>query len=426
MRLSIKSIFYLFLIYLLAPKIDLIKFSLSAIRIEDFVTLIAMIIFLINDGMRAVGKIPDYIRKYAIYVSICLISSVIYIFSIKLSGFVFSIRLAEYGFWALAGLAFSKHVSRKEIVFGFSVVAVVLICWGVLEYAHLIPKIGKFKAAANRLSINTTGPFEISVVLTGLIYSIENTIIIFGLLPILYLTQARSTIFAAMFAYVIRRPGRGLLMLGVAASVMLAAPSIKEGLSQTRLAETPGPVEMMEITKSLWERAPTLDNRNQYDWIIVGNSDFSQYLNYNQDVSFQIRAFRTAILLKWIFGHMGYVVFGIGPGQIGVGVDDNYLRAFGETGIIGLISFVVFLISMFRNFPVKSSTVSLLVTMTITAIFIDIFWSSKAMPLLWVISSWEHVNGSITSRKRQAIPTQLEPATLPSQGREGSFPLPTY
>jgi hypothetical protein len=85
----------------------------------------------------------------------------------------------------------------------------------------------------------------------------------------------------------------------------------------------------------------------------------------------------------------GKIPFGYSPGYFGQAVDGNYIRVLGETGLIGAAVFIMFLVAVYNSGVPGSITRDCLIIVSVTALFIDIFWSSKVMALLWFLSSWE-------------------------------------
>lgn len=86
---------------------------------------------------------------------------------------------------------------------------------------------------------------------------------------------------------------------------------------------------------------------------------------------------------------------GTGYSSISLATDNDYLRALGETGLLGLGSFMAILISLFKklihlsnqtkgiNRMIAVASLGILVAYTTSAIFIDVFESSKIAILFW-------------------------------------------
>ncbi len=87
---------------------------------------------------------------------------------------------------------------------------------------------------------------------------------------------------------------------------------------------------------------------------------------------------------------------GTGYSSLTLATDNDYLRALGETGILGLLSFVAVLIGLYKALRHKLSnngldkviavsSLGVLVFFLITAIFLDVFEASKIAILFWAI-----------------------------------------
>ncbi len=88
-------------------------------------------------------------------------------------------------------------------------------------------------------------------------------------------------------------------------------------------------------------------------------------------------------------------LLGTGYSSISLATDNDYLRSLGETGLLGLISFLAILIYIFNNLKILISTTSgldkiinistmgIFVAFITSAIFIDVFESSKVATLFW-------------------------------------------
>lgn len=88
-------------------------------------------------------------------------------------------------------------------------------------------------------------------------------------------------------------------------------------------------------------------------------------------------------------------LFGTGYSSITLATDNDYLRALGETGLLGLLTFLSLLLYLFRSLLslmnkengieklIVISSLGVFVAFLTTAIFIDVFESSKIAILFW-------------------------------------------
>lgn len=90
-------------------------------------------------------------------------------------------------------------------------------------------------------------------------------------------------------------------------------------------------------------------------------------------------------------------LLGTGYSSISLATDNDYLRSLGETGILGLLSFMLIFINMFlvfKNYKFDGSLKSLFIAcfigstvgLLITATFIDIFEASKLALIYWLFA----------------------------------------
>lgn len=100
------------------------------------------------------------------------------------------------------------------------------------------------------------------------------------------------------------------------------------------------------------------------------------------DASAFIRFTRWVTLIKTASNNIVTLLIGLGPSYAGKAVDGNYVRIFVETGIFGLLTYFLFLISCLRNIKQKLLT-NYIWILIITALFIDIFVTFKAMFFFW-------------------------------------------
>lgn len=133
--------------------------------------------------------------------------------------------------------------------------------------------------------------------------------------------------------------------------------------------------------------------------------------NVNEDRSTSIR-----LNVEWprsIRAFYKNPIVGTGYSSITLATDNDYLRALGETGILGLLSFILIFISLFKIFTkynfyvVKHASDSLesvfvasfigsTIGILITAIFIDIFEASKFATMYWLFTGF--VAGKIQNK----------------------------
>jgi len=122
---------------------------------------------------------------------------------------------------------------------------------------------------------------------------------------------------------------------------------------------------------------------NSYDSILIRENltEFPQF-NYDDDAvdySWFIRMTKWTYAIKfWVNSPLAWL-FGVGPGTWGIALDGGILRLLTETGIIGFILFVRFLIKCIST---NISIVFVVLALVISMLMIDIHISYKSMALL--------------------------------------------
>jgi hypothetical protein len=417
----VNILFLLFLAYVLAPKIDLISASGSGIRPEDLITAAAFLLYL-GKRNKTPLVMPKHVRIYLMFIAVGLTSALINFPREGPVGIVFAVRLFEYMVWFFVMYEACQTVSPRQIRTSLLIVSTVLVIWGGLEQAGVLGKIGKFTGAQERVTINTSGPFETSVMLAILAYAAQQVVVTPAMLVMVILTQSRITLVAAVASFLAIRPGRGLVLAGIGlfAAVLLAGP-IMSVLGESRLAKSETPLRMAEILVTQWSRVPQVDNPAYFRERFLGGDTVIRYVgNTRGDVSFKFRAVRWPLVVKSTLFSPLHVFIGWAPGAWGTALDSYYVRVFGEVGLIGTAVFFWWLLAFVRGTRRESVSRFSIYMLVIVAVFIDIFTSSKVMPILWAFAALDHARhpAGFASRmfvRRPALPApSVHQAAMPS------------
>jgi hypothetical protein len=387
----VNILFLLFLAYVLAPKIDLITASGSGVRPEDLITAAAFVLYACKP-QKAVLQVPKHVRVYGIFVGVGFLSALINYSQEGLVGIVFATRLVEYMVWFFIMYEACQTVSPRQVRTSLLVVSAILIIWGGLETAGLTNKIGKFTGAEGRLTINTSGPFETSVMLAILAYAAQQMIVTPAMMIMVILTQSRITLVAIIASFLAIRPGRGLVLaaMGLFAAAILAGP-IMSVLGESRLAKSATPLTMVQLLATEWERVPQVDNPLYFRERFLGGDTVIRYIgNTRGDVSFKFRAVRWPLVVKSTLYSPLHSLIGWAPGAWGAALDSYYVRVFGEVGLIGTGVFFWWLFAFARGARRDSVSRFSIYMLIVVAVFIDIFTSSKVMPILWAFAALDH------------------------------------
>jgi hypothetical protein len=380
----------LFALYVLAPKLDVYTIGSAAIRPEDLISAIAFFIFIVTAQRRL--SIPGYAKFYLAFVGFGLISAVINIAQGGLVGPVYGARLAQYMTWFFIMYEAAPKLSTRALRWTCLVVCSIFVVWGGAEYFGFISRIGKFTGATERLTINTSGPFETSAMLAMLAYAAPAIWLTPFMIVLIFLTQARITLLGILVSMAAARPGR-TMAVGFAGAVVatVAAQPIYTAVSKSRLGESETPFAMAGLLSYTWKRVPTVPRPSFYrERFLNGILIFRYMPNTRGDLSFKYRAVRWPIIVKSTAATWVTLLVGWGPGAWSNAVDGYYVRVFGETGLIGIALFAAWIIMALRTLRQRSVGKFSLIMLLVAAGFIDIFASSKVMPILWVFLALEH------------------------------------
>lgn len=273
----------------------------------------------------------------------------------------------------------------------FISISVLFMIWGLLEITGTIGVIGKFTGASERLTINTSGPFETSVMLAILAYSVFSYLTAVPLLVLVFFTQSRVTLVGMIISYFSSRPLRAIVAgLLVFLLYPIAIQPLMNSLQDTRIGQSEGPERMANALIVSWQRAPVLDDPSFFrERLLTGNTIQRYMVDAKGDMSFRIRAVRWPTLIKTTINNPVATVIGWAPGAWSNALDNYYVRVFGETGLVGLAAFLIWLgVTILRLEPGSVARYSLIM-MGLVGMFIDIFTSSKVMPLLWAFLALE-------------------------------------
>lgn len=403
--------FALFLAYIVSPKFDLLGAS-AAVRPEDIISLVTFGIWALSKKTVPL-QFPRPVKLYIIFLGICYFSALINITTNGFVGFVYATRLVQYMLWFFVMYEACHRVTWWDFRRGLMAVSIVLILWGGLELAGVIGRIGRFTGATERLTINTSGPFETSVLLAMLAYSIPSFFLTPVMLLFVLLTQARITLLGMIFSAGIAKPFKALFA-GTAAVVVftVVAQPLLANFQDSRVVKSDTPQRMVQVLSDSWRRAPILDDPAQFrDRFLAGPTILRYMPSQRGDRSFALRAVRWSIVLRTTGASIFHMLVGWGPGAWSLALDGYYVRVFGETGLIGLLFFLYWLLTTISGLRTGSNSKFTLVMLAVVAIFIDIFTSSKIMPIFWFFIALDHARHPFAMPRRILGPPLLTSRT---------------
>ena len=404
--------FILFILYIVAPKISLLEEG-TTVRPEDIISIMAILAFVVLPRKRDLS-ISLSVKLYCAFIAVNFISVIINYASIGPVGFLYAARLLQYLAWYFILYEACHDVSWRTMRRWFIFISVIFIIWGILEASGAIPVVGKFAGATQRLTINTSGPFETSVMLAMLAYSVSSYLVAVPLLVLVFFTQSRVTLVGMVVSYFSSRPLRAVVAgMLVFALYPLAIQPLMSALQDTRIGQSESPERMANVLMVSWQRAPVLDDPSFFRERLLDGNTISRYMvDTKGDMSFRLRAVRWPTLIKSTLNNPLALVIGWSPGAWSNALDNYYIRVFGETGLIGLVTFLIWLGVTIRRLEPHGVARYSLVMMAAVGVFIDIFTSSKVMPFLWAFLAFEE------ARHPFALPQKMKPGEMLRRPRD--------
>jgi hypothetical protein len=246
--------------------------------------------------------------------------------------------------------------------------------------------------------------------LAMLAYGVSSYLMAVPLVVVVFFTQSRVTLVGMVFSYFSSRPLRSVV---AAALVFLlystVAQPIMDSIQDTRIGKSEGPQRMANAFIVSWQRAPVLDDPTFFrERLLDGDTIFRYMVDTKGDLSFRYRAVRWPTLIKTTLNNPVATVVGWSPGSWGNALDNYYVRVFGETGLLGLTLFLAWLIVTILRLDPRGLARYSLVMMAVVALFIDIFTSSKCMPLLWAFLAFEEARHPFAIPQKRRFGLQLK------------------
>lgn len=304
--------------------------------------------------------------------------------------FLYSIRSLEYFFFIFLGYWVAKYQVNIRTVL------VIYVYYAVgLVFLQSFGLIGAFSGfALDRAIANTGGPYELAAVAAFLLFFFlearKGSLPAYASAGVLFLTASRITITAALLVFLTRYLKISLKSILVFTLLIITA-TVYIFTSQNTTTEGGGYLARLGeffhddtyiSAKHIIDSAPVVESQDEYFRLTYSDA-LHDIVILEGDSSFLIRVRRWTILVKTVTSSFDSFMFGLGPSFAGKAVDSSYMRIFVEGGILSLTLFVLFLVSFLSNVKDKVLTSYLLVLVG-TGFFIDIFFTYKAMMLLWL------------------------------------------
>ncbi len=362
-----KVYFWLLIVYFCLPNYEFSALSAAAsgLKSSDFVSII-IAFFLYKHGSFKVNKILLFFALWYFFKGILSLSPI---------SFLFGARFLEY----IVVIAAAYNMNTKDLEKFFSIFTNFLIFYFFLEAIFILLGLGSPFSFLNsgmtwqgRFTSIFGGPYELGAIALLLTFLPGNQRKVFFII-LLFFSQARASILG--LGALIFNPRAWILILPLSIIMIFLAVSRFDDL-----------FNLLPQISSIFETFTYLLN----DFSYTSKEEYINNWNMREDVislisedggrSTLLRIYTYLLILSGM-SDISVIIFGYFPGIYGVAVDSSLLRIFGETGLIGIILFLACMTKQIR----KKETFLVTVAFFINLSLVDIYFSSKAFTLYWII-----------------------------------------
>lgn len=471
-RIGLALSFAMFFVVVLAPKVSILRIpgTYVGIRIDDIMAVLLVMFFAgafifsreYRQSILGNRRLMRIAAAFLAYFAITIIATLLGVMrgSVGLSlGGMYCARAAEYFLMMLAGLYIYKESRRKELLFTLILAAVILhAVIALLQYNGVVGAIkdslyfSKAELTGERVWSTFNGPYEFACFMTMMTPVCLYTLLtgerswrmrvlalvafISGVVGIV-LSQSRVSFVILMvltlavlvwrFVTIKNRVLKKRVALGAAAVLLvgvIAGPTVVKNTTFFERFSVVKISEFAEDTQAAWEArdfdgfAEALNTRDLSDTKIeikekektapedeLTPEERRALLVSMGDVSFKVR------IQKWmhlIQGWMRQPVFGMGASVAREAVDGNYVRLLVESGLLGLASWIAFIVVIVANFDrskKRSYAMAIFATATImiSAILIDVFAASKIMMFYYILVGYNVALPALSAKESKKL-----------------------
>ena len=407
----------------------------TGIRADDVLILVAFLVLLARGDLRRIRRT----RAFNIYLLFGLVNFVSAVWnSIEgrislLISLLFVLRLFQYMVFYYLGFLMARSGRRFVPVMVWYLVLMAAVV--PLQMLGIVPVPGAFTNITSRAVGNTNGPYELAGVTAFFIcylgYQHRRKIGGFVAFGLLVLSASRITFIGSILSGVrvlIKRATArtriatlaSLLVIGAIVgftATVMHSDSLSEIYVFDRLSDVASST-LLDGIVDIYRYSPTYQVSSDYlDGLFMHHdvNAAARDISGDKEASGAQRVFQWACLIKSALLRPDTALIGLGPSFGGAAVDGYFVRVFVETGLLGIVVFLVFAVLLMRerkgsSWPFREYVFMLLVTGS----FIDIFVSYKPMLLLWL---WY---GILQYHAAQANRSAARPV-VPAE-RDGSVP----
>lgn len=399
----------IFIFIPLYPKFPLfnVPFTYVAIRAEDFLISITLLFLGLKLLAEKQYKFPKISFYFLVYLSIGLLSALSAVLvtknvSIPLVLLHFSRRLEYMSLFFIVYFA-AKNEGTRKYLFELAILpALGVFLYGLSQIYLGAPVISTMDAESSKgaaltlrsgVMLNSTfaGHYDLAVYLIMMMTYL--TSISFSFKKNIYKILMAIPFFALLWLFM--QAGSRIGLLGLTLSICTLAYYFKNYLFGFiylliifgSILTSPGYIgRFMNLYRVVVDKFSTAQ-------IFTVYASESSKRAIQNDTSTSIR-----FDVEWPRAMRSFYknpLLGTGYSSISLATDNDYLRALGETGILGLLSFLSLLYYIFKKLKLKITennglnrvilvaTIGIFVAFLSSAIFIDVFESSKIAILFW-------------------------------------------
>ena len=376
---------------LVLPRFFLIDIDDTGIRVED-ILLLLLVPATVQVLMSQRQQMGSVISSFGMYFGVVALASSIAgltgTMSLSIS-LAFGLRPALYACAFVIGWNLGLHSRRRQhgLIFICIVVLGLNLTWGVGAVAGVFPNVASFDPS--RLSGLTNGPYELSsmicLISVALLRDRRSLPLAAGAAELIW-TQSRVALMAFILYSFASSLGRrfwlSIFFTAALGSSLVFVLGMRDssGLSLSDSLE-----EIFALSQNFSQVVSVRDN---YFDLAYSTSANNVITAGDSDHSMLLRVARWSVVLTTASHSFGNLMFGMGPGFYSVALDGNYVRLVGETGLLGLLAFLLVGCRLHKSFVQPENRrlmLGLIFQLAVVAIFIDVFVSLKTMCLFWML-----------------------------------------
>jgi hypothetical protein len=378
------------MVLLVVPRIFLIALEDSGVRVEDVILIVLApyAAALLSRKRLGMKRVVDALKLHYAVVTLAAIAATIAGHMGLLAGLAYGLRpaLSVAAFYLGYQLGLFGTAGRWGVLRIATAAVAIHIVYGAGVAVDLFPNVASF--TPTRLAGLTNGPYELSAMLCLVcvlwLWCGRWAITAGGFAALLW-TKSRIAL-AALPVYLLFRGGSRRTVIRWAfpvAAIVIATTVIEARSGGVELGET------LDAVSDLREAfATSAQTRDDYFTAVYSDEANANIKAIDGDPSALLRAARWSMVIATAIDTPRNLVFGMGPGYYSVALDGNYVRLLGESGLLGIFTFLFMLASAatcFKAPELRRLGLGLAVQLLIIALFIDVFMSLKTMCLFWMI-----------------------------------------